>query len=123
MKLKTVALISGALAVALGAFGAHKLKPLLDANQQSIWEKAVLYQFVHTLALVILLNEKEIRNSKWIGTLFVTGIVCFSGSLYLLATAHITWINTAVIGPVTPVGGMCFIAAWLWWAREQFRVR
>ncbi|BAV08393.1 Uncharacterized membrane protein YgdD, TMEM256/DUF423 family [Filimonas lacunae] len=112
----------GALAVILGAFGAHKLKEIVPAPALAIFETGVKYQFYHVFALLITaLAWKEFPN-KWLqyaGTLFVLGIILFSGSLYVL-----TWLTAAseggplpaigkVIGPVTPVGGLFFIAGWL----------
>jgi uncharacterized membrane protein YgdD (TMEM256/DUF423 family) len=107
----------GALAVITGAFGAHGLKPYLDAYQAGIYEKAVHYQFFHTFALALtgLLAErrpeqKKLRLAAW---LFIAGIVCFSGSLYLLACREILPFGVAWAGPVTPLGGLCFIAGWV----------
>ena len=96
------------LAVALGAFGAHALKPTLEANgTRDIWNTAVLYHLAHGIVLVVLaLQPRAIRLAS---CLFVAGIVIFSGSLYILAVTDIR-----ALGAVTPVGGFCFLAAWLW---------
>ncbi len=110
--LKTFAAVSGGLAVVLGAFGAHGLKPFLDAYQVDIYNKAVLYHFIHTVAILIALSGTNTLAKKSSIAFFV-GIIFFSGSLYLLATAHLTGISKAVLGPVTPLGGLCFIAGWL----------
>lgn len=111
------AALFGALAVAIGAFGAHGLKPHLDAYQIGIYEKAVLYQFVHTLALlgVGLLMERvrEHKSLRWSAWLFAAGIVCFSGSLYLLACRDLLPFPVGWAGPITPLGGLCFIGGWL----------
>ena len=111
------AALFGALAVALGAFGAHGLKPHLDAYQLGIYEKAVFYQFVHTLALfgVGLMMERRGAPDKplnWSAWLFTAGIACFSGSLYLLACRHLLPFPVGWAGPVTPLGGLCFIGGW-----------
>ncbi|MFM7153039.1 MAG: DUF423 domain-containing protein [Bacteroidota bacterium] len=112
-----IAALSGALAVALGAFGAHGLKPLLTEYQLAIYEKGVHYQFYHTLALMaaaLLMNG--INNARYLrlsGWFFTAGILCFSGSLYLLACRDIMTVPAAVLGPVTPLGGVCFIAGWV----------
>lgn len=102
-------------AVATGAFGAHALKALLSEYQLEIWNKAVMYQFVHALALCIIgvlpVNMSESIQDK-AGWLFVIGILFFSGSLYLLATKDLSGWNVSWAGPVTPLGGMCFIAGW-----------
>jgi uncharacterized membrane protein YgdD (TMEM256/DUF423 family) len=101
-----VAAISGLLAVGLGAFGAHGLaKTLNEFQTAAIWEKAVLYHFVHTLALLFLAG----RNAKGPFLCFLAGIVIFSGSLYLLAATDIR-----KLGAVTPLGGVSFLAGWLW---------
>lgn len=107
--------LAGLTAVALGAFGAHGLKPYLDANQLNMWEKAVQYQVYHSLAIFMcyLFLKKEhsnlIRNAA---ICFALGVLCFSGSLYLLATRHLTDLPAAFLGPVTPIGGFFFIAGW-----------
>jgi|GEM_PF-90031 len=110
--LKMLAAISGALAVILGAFGAHGLKPFLDSYQTDIYNKAVLYHFIHTLAILIALHSNNSLSTKS-SIAFYVGILLFSGSLYLLATAHLTNIPKSILGPITPLGGLCFIAGWL----------
>lgn len=94
------------LAVGLGAFGAHALKETLQANGMTeVWNKAVLYQFVHALALLVLAVLPA--ASRAASALFVAGIMFFSGSLYLLALTNIKW-----LGAITPLGGLCFLAGW-----------
>jgi uncharacterized membrane protein YgdD (TMEM256/DUF423 family) len=94
------------LAVALGAFGAHALKGTLQANGMSeVWNKAVLYHFVHAIALFVLAMIPSANRVA--AALFVAGIVLFSGSLYLMPFANIKW-----LGPITPLGGLCFLAGW-----------
>ncbi|MGJ5815887.1 DUF423 domain-containing protein [Paludibaculum fermentans] len=112
-----------AVAVALGAFGAHGLKERLDAYSMGIWEKAVLYHFLHALGLLIvplfaklgLLPESAANR---ISLLLVAGILLFSGSLYTLA---LTGVRT--LGAVTPLGGVAFIAAWLYLCLALLRTR
>jgi uncharacterized membrane protein YgdD (TMEM256/DUF423 family) len=105
--LRTAALF-GFLAVALGAFGAHGLKDLLNQNGTAlIWEKAVFYHFIHTVMLFVLAQQNPIRTGPWLS--FLVGIVLFSGSLYLLAVT-----NIKVLGAITPFGGVSFIIGWLW---------
>ena len=95
------------LAVGLGAFGAHALKETLLANGMiDVWNKAVLYHFVHALALLVLAALPA--ASRTASALLVAGIVLFSGSLYLLALTNVKW-----LGAVTPLGGLCFLAGWL----------
>lgn len=108
----------GALAVILGAFGAHALKEKLDAYQLEIFNKGVQYQFYHVAALfaVVLLSTKiQSKSLDFAGWFFTIGILFFSGSLYLLATRSLLGIDsiTPIIGPITPIGGLCFIIGWI----------
>lgn len=106
----------GALAVMLGAFGAHGLKNSISASSLEIWQKGVEYQFYHTFALLYLSTFARYKN-KLIGfayVFFTLGIVLFSGSLYLLALKdgfHLEFARFA--GPITPIGGLCFILGWI----------
>lgn len=103
-----VAAASGALAVTLGAFGAHGLQGLLAQNgTTAIWEKAAFYHFIHTVMLFVLAQRRPLNVGSW--WCFLTGIVIFSGSLYLLAVTNLRW-----LGIITPVGGASFIAGWIW---------
>jgi uncharacterized membrane protein YgdD (TMEM256/DUF423 family) len=103
-----IAALMGFLAVALGAFGAHGLKDILTRNgTTSIWEKAVFYQFVHTVMLFILAKRSPLQKGPWF--CFLVGILIFSGSLYLLALTNLKW-----LGAITPLGGLSFLAGWLW---------
>jgi len=103
-----IAALLGALAVALGAFGAHGLKELLTRNQTAdIWEKAVFYQFIHAVMLFILATRTPLQAGPWFS--FLAGIVIFSGSLYLLALTNVRW-----LGAITPIGGISFIVGWVW---------
>jgi uncharacterized membrane protein YgdD (TMEM256/DUF423 family) len=96
------------LAVMLGAFGAHALRSTLEARGMlDVWNKAVLYHFVHAIALLVLALYASInRRACW---LLLAGILLFSGSLYVLALTNLRW-----LGPVTPIGGLCFLAGWAW---------
>ena len=95
------------LAVALGAFGAHALRGILQANATTeVWKTAVLYQFVHGIALLVLATLPV--ASRAAAGLFVAGIAIFSGSLYLLALTNMKW-----LGHITPLGGLCFLGGWL----------
>jgi uncharacterized membrane protein YgdD (TMEM256/DUF423 family) len=96
------------LAVALGAFGAHALKGTLEANGMAdVWNKAVFYHFVHAIALLVLATLPAASRAAW--ALLLAGVVIFSGSLYVLALTNVKW-----IGAITPVGGLCFLAGWVW---------
>src|SRR5438045_5028871 len=95
------------LAVALGAFGAHALKAtLLAHNSRDVWNTAVLYHFLHGLALMTLGYHAGSRVACY---LFLAGILLFSGSLYALALTGANW-----LGPITPLVGLCFLAVWAW---------
>jgi uncharacterized membrane protein YgdD (TMEM256/DUF423 family) len=113
MNWTAVAAVMLALAVSIGAFGAHGLQGRLDAYSMSVYEKAVFYHFIHALGMLavpLLVRAGLISESAgtWSGWLLLGGIVLFSGSLYLLA---ITGIHT--LGAITPFGGVAFIAAWV----------
>ena len=96
------------LAVALGAFGAHALKAKLEGSGMlDVWNKAVLYHFLHAIVLVALALYSAGNHATYF--LLAAGIVLFSGSLYTLALANIRW-----LGAVTPLGGLCFLAGWAW---------
>ena len=90
------------LAVALGAFGAHWLKPIIDRNGLlEVWNKAVFYHFTHAIVLLLLaFFGATNRSACW---LFCAGILLFSGSLYTMALTNIRW-----LGAITPLGGLCF---------------
>lgn len=105
-----VSAILGFLAVALGAFGAHGLKHLLETNNTlPIWEKAVFYHVIHAAMLYLLAGRVPFRAGPWF--CFLAGILLFSGSLYLLAFTNVHW-----LGAITPFGGLSFLAGWLWLA-------
>jgi uncharacterized membrane protein YgdD (TMEM256/DUF423 family) len=96
------------LAVALGAFGAHSLKSTLETHGMlDVWNKAVLYHFVHAIALLVLALYGTLNRGAW--WLLFAGIFLFSGSLYLMALT-----NLRSLGFVTPIGGLCFLAGWMW---------
>ena len=108
----------GAVAVALGAFGAHGLEGItMDDKILHVFQTGVQYQMYHALALLavaILFEKFPVSRMKWAANSFITGIILFSGSLYLLTFLKIQGSNlTSYIGPVTPLGGIFFIAGWL----------
>jgi uncharacterized membrane protein YgdD (TMEM256/DUF423 family) len=98
-----------ALAVILGAFGAHGLRPRLDAYSISVHERAVFYHFIHAMGLVVVsillrLGAVSLTAGSWVCALLLTGVVLFSGSPYPLAVSGIRW-----LGAITPIGGLSFI--------------
>ena len=113
MNWSAIAAVLLALAVGLGAFGAHGLKARLDPYHLDIYKTAVLYHFLHALGMLIVavmpkanvLSESDAGAVCWL--LFI-GILIFSGSLYLLAVT-----GTGILGAITPFGGVAFIIGWL----------
>lgn len=111
-----IAAFFGMTAVILGAFGAHGLEGKISDRHIDTWDTAVQYQFYHTLALLFLSTFSRAKNSiiRLAFVFFTLGILLFSGSLYLLSVYSITgFISPSILGPVTPLGGVCFIVGWL----------
>lgn len=104
--------INAALAVILGAFGAHALKGRLSPQMLDVYHTAVQYHFYHALGLLLIAALAGQLQSdgamRLAGFLMLAGIILFSGSLYILATTGITW-----LGAITPLGGVAFIASWV----------
>ncbi len=120
-RIRQIAAIFGTIAVIFGAFGAHALKAQLSISALENWKTAVNYQFVHALALLLLATlpaNTFIRLSAWF---FGIGILLFSGSLYLLSLSGILSINSGFIGPITPIGGLCFIIGWIFLFFSAFK--
>lgn len=108
-------LLSCMLSVVLGAFGAHSLTQIVGEKGISTFEIGVRYQFYHGLALLFCALLFKNYPQKFItiaGYLFIAGIFLFSGSLYLLAFNQVADLPSQLIGPLTPLGGVCFIAGW-----------
>jgi len=119
--------VSGALCVILGAFGAHGLKGKLDAYQMDIFEKGVTYQMSHTLAMLACVVLMKIYGNNAFGTaglFFGLGIICFSGSLYLLAARDLLGLGSmsSILGPITPIGGLLMIIGWVMLAVNALKV-
>jgi uncharacterized membrane protein YgdD (TMEM256/DUF423 family) len=122
MKSKQILLtacILGALAVILGAFGAHGLNGKISPEKLETFKLGVSYQYYHVAALLACGIISKIGNSQrllsYAAILFIIGIFCFSGSLYLLSTRELTGLGflTPVLGPMTPIGGLFLIGAWV----------
>ncbi len=107
----SVGAVSGLIAVACGAFGAHGLRARLAPDLLAAFETAARYQMYHALALVAAawaVSRWPGPLAQWAGWLFVAGTVIFSGSLYALALTGLRW-----LGAVTPLGGLAFMAGWI----------
>ena len=113
-------------AVLLGAFGAHALKSFLTPEKLQSYETGVRYQLIHALALIALSiysqqNQTNYLSNKgigWSAHFFIVGCFLFSGSIYglaLLSVVHPSW--AFALGPITPIGGLCFMLGWAIWAR------
>ena len=111
----TLGAASAALAVLLGAFGAHSLKTQLAADMMAVYQTGLQYHLFHSLGLLavglVALHLSDSRWLRWSGWLMLAGIVIFSGSLYVLSTTGWRW-----LGAVTPLGGLSFIVAWVLFA-------
>lgn len=122
-ELARISLVVGALlamsSVILGAFGAHGLKNVLSVTSLNTFEIGVRYQMYHGLAILLLPALTPYTDKRWIyrvATSFIIGCILFSGSLYALATTGLKW-----LGPITPLGGLFFIAGWAMLAFALFR--
>lgn len=99
------------LGVALGAFGSHALRAKLTDYYMDVYKTAVLYQFIHALALFVvawLASQSQDPKIVWAGISFIIGIIFFSGSLYVLCLTGTKW-----LGAITPIGGLAFLAGWM----------
>ncbi|MEN9845789.1 MAG: hypothetical protein RIS36_936 [Pseudomonadota bacterium] len=110
--LYSLAALSMAIGVGCGAFGAHGLRDILSAQDMQIWEKAVFYQLVHSVAALVLLITPDTLCNERVATrcasLLLIGTTIFSGTLYALVLTNTRW-----LGAITPIGGTCFIIAWV----------
>ncbi|NUU80056.1 DUF423 domain-containing protein [Paenibacillus xylanilyticus] len=116
----TIGAVLTMLAVAIGAFGAHMLKERIGADAIAVYETGVQYHMIHALALLIVgLTAGQLGASsklKWAARLLFIGIIVFSGSLYVLSITGIK-----VLGAITPIGGVAFIAGWLFFAADVWQ--
>jgi len=107
-----------ATSIILGAFGAHALKNHLAPESLTAWQTGVMYLFIHSIALILTSHLQQTSgcfgaNFSWINRLFAFGVLLFSGSIFLLTTKELHGVNVSFIGPLTPIGGVCFIVAWI----------
>lgn len=111
-----IAGILALLAVVFGAFGAHGLKGHISDDALAAFKTGHEYQFLHSLAILILFvihSLYPVKQFRYAVYFFLAGIFLFSGSLYLLSTRELTGLPVGFLGPLTPLGGLCFIAGWL----------
>jgi uncharacterized membrane protein YgdD (TMEM256/DUF423 family) len=115
-KMTSTAAILGMTAIILGAFGAHALRQVLNADQLATFETGVRYQMYHALLLLFVSLSPCISDRAKKGILYfvIFGVLLFSGSIYLLATDDLMAFNARSIGFITPIGGMLLIVAWFW---------
>lgn len=106
-----------AVGIGLGAFGAHGLRPLLEARSLEVYETAVFYLITQALGIMWM------GSAKGPAKLLLVGIILFSGSLFLLSTASLHQLPVRWLGPITPIGGLCLMAGWLWAAYLQFATK
>jgi len=107
-----------ALAVILGAFGAHTLKEAMQMppDQLAIFDTGVRYQFYHSLGLLITgiaFSAYPVKQLKWATNCFIIGIILFSGSLYAMTILKLSGIGLGPVGIITPIGGLFFILGWI----------
>ena len=124
-KILLVASLLGAVTIALGALGAHGLESLVDPASVGVFETGVKYQMYHVLALLALSFSKyfPVKVLLTVFRFFVGGILFFSGSLYLLALQELVPFSLKFLGPITPLGGLLFIAGWLYMAYAVYRLK
>jgi len=110
-----VAAILGGITIAIGAFGAHGLKPLVDADAIASFETGVRYQMYHVIVLLVVGIARPLGagTKLWVLRFFCFGILLFSGSIYLLALKEVLPFSVRFLGPITPFGGLLFILGWL----------
>jgi uncharacterized membrane protein YgdD (TMEM256/DUF423 family) len=110
-----------ASAVALGAFGAHGLEAILEANgRTATYETAVKYHFYHGLGILLIGILKKLykKGYEWACKTMLAGVLIFSGTLYILSLSNITW-----LGAITPIGGVLLILAWILVAKDAFTLQ
>ena len=112
-----ISAVAGFTAVAIGAFGAHGLREKLSAEMLEVYKTGVLYQFIHTIVLLILSLTNFIK-SKIPSIFFLLGIILFSFSLYIYSTSGIQF-----FAMITPIGGVSFLIGWFWIIVEAIRIK
>ncbi|MGM8897058.1 MULTISPECIES: DUF423 domain-containing protein [unclassified Psychrobacter] len=114
----SVAAINLAIAIGLGAFGAHAIKSMVNAQQLDWWHTATLYLFIHALGLLVIGLLIRLGYATYVSAwLLQIGIIIFAGSLFAMTLGAPRW-----FGAITPVGGVLLIAGWLWLAITVFKM-
>jgi uncharacterized membrane protein YgdD (TMEM256/DUF423 family) len=122
----TAGAILAALAVILGAFGAHALKAKLPPDQLMVFETGVRYQFYHSFALLatgITFPNYPFKSLKTATALFICGVVLFSGSLYAMVLLSMSGTSIGPAGIITPIGGLLLIAGWVFFLMAIIRTK
>ena len=114
LKATITASILAATSIMLGAFGAHALKELITAERLLTFEVGVRYQMYIALSLLVfaICEDRFQFEIRLVRILMLAGILLFSGSIYLIAMSDIWGLNTKILGPLTPIGGLCIILGW-----------
>lgn len=118
-------IVFAGLAIVLGAFGAHSLKSMISPDALVTFETGIRYQMYHALALIAigLTSAVSVKLQKNITIFFVTGILLFSGSIYLLSLKEVLPFDTTIIEFVTPIGGTFFIIGWFYFLVQMFKLK
>ena len=113
-KIILLASLTGGLAVILGAFAVHGLKPILSDSAMDSLETGIRYQIYHAFLLFYIASTNQLtyKQQSFLSKLIVVGLLLFSGSIYLLSTNEMTIFDFKVIGFLTPIGGLVLISAW-----------
>ena len=119
------ACVTGGLGVVFGAFAAHGLKPMISNEAFQSLNTGIRYQMYHTflLFLIAIISEIKPHQKSILFKVILTGVVLFSGSIFLLATNKLTSFNFKVIGFITPIGGLFLIASWILLFTYFFRIK
>jgi uncharacterized membrane protein YgdD (TMEM256/DUF423 family) len=124
-RILTVTALIGGLGVIIGAFGAHFLKTRLAVQDLETIKTGIFYLFIHVLAtLVVYQLGRTSEPDLWLKGAsigFLIGIVLFSGSLFLISTSSLTGLSPSIVGPITPIGGLCLIMGWVCLMLHSFR--
>jgi len=108
--MKYAAAFFGASGVLLGALGAHALKEVLEPSELASFKTGVQYQLIHALAL---LASGYLKPARWVHWCWTLGIIFFSFSIYALVLDQVMGIDLSFLGPITPIGGLLFVAGWV----------